>query len=121
MMSDLEPNGAGGLEHGDELAGEVERHDAVGGADELAGDEDGGDGRGAAEAAGEVALHVPAVERVAVELVDGGADAEVGEAAHHRVAHRAVARREAHNRLLRRQLRRPLHIDRSPAKLIKQA
>lgn len=40
----LEPLGSGVAEEGDELAGEVEGHDAVGGADELPADEDGGEG-----------------------------------------------------------------------------
>ena len=52
-LQSSEPYGAGTLEHGHELAGEVQRHDLVGGADEPAADEEGGDGRRAAEAAGE--------------------------------------------------------------------
>ena len=75
---DSEPYGAGSLEHGHELAGEVQRHDLVGGADEPAADEDGGDGRRAAEAAGELPLHVAAA-RVLVELVHRRAHAELGD------------------------------------------
>jgi hypothetical protein len=101
---DSEPHGSCALEHWHELAGEVQRHDLVGGADEIAADEDGGDGRRAAEAAGELALHVTS-PGVLVELVHRCAHAEVGEEGLHRVAHRALARREDHHGLLRRQLR----------------
>jgi hypothetical protein len=101
IIANSEPYGAGALEHGHELAGEVQGHDLVGGADEPAADEDGGDGRRASEAAGEVALHVAAA-RVLVQLVHRRAHAQLGEEARHRVAHRALARREDHHRLLRR-------------------
>ena len=92
---------------GHELAGEVHRHCLVGGADEPAADEEGKDGRRAAEAAGELPLHLTAA-RVLVELVHRRAHPQLGEEARHRVAHRALARREDHRRLLRRQSRHPL-------------
>ena len=104
---DSEPYGAGGLEHGHELAGEVERHDLVGRADEVAADEDSRDRRRAAEAAGELPFHVAAA-RVLVQLVHRCAHVELGEEAQHRVAHRALAPREDHHSLLRRQPRHPL-------------
>jgi hypothetical protein len=104
---DSEPYGAGALEHGHELAGEVQRHDLVGGANEVAADEDSRDRRRAAEAAGELPLHVAAA-RVLVQLVHRRAHAKLGEEARHRVAHRALAPREDHHRLLRRQPRHPL-------------
>ena len=107
MDGDSEPYGAGGFEHGHQLAGEVQRHDLVGGANEVAADEDGRDRRRAAEAAGELPLHL-AASRVLVHLVHRRAHAEVGEEAQHRVAHRALARREDHHRLLRRQRRHPI-------------
>ena len=107
LLQSSEPYGAGTLEHGHELAGEVQGHDLVGGADEVAADEDGGDRRCASEAASELPLHL-APARVLVELVDGRAHAELVEEARHRVAHRALARREDHHRLLRRQSRHPL-------------
>ena len=96
-----EPYGAGGLQHGHELAGEVQRHDLVGGTDEVAADEDSRNRRRAAEAAGELPLHVAAA-RVLVQLVHRCAHVELGEEAQHRVAHRALAPREDHHSLLRR-------------------
>ena len=87
---------------GHELAGEVQRHDLVGGADVEC-----GDARRAAEPAGELPLHLTAA-RVLVELVHRRAHPQLGEEARHRVAHRALARREDHRRLLRRQSRHPL-------------
>ena len=82
MDGDSEPYGAGGFEHGHELAGEVQRHDLVGGANEVAADEDGRDRRRAAEAAGELPLHVAAA-RVLVQLVHRRAHVELGEEAWH--------------------------------------
>jgi hypothetical protein len=107
VRMDSEPHGSCALEHGHELAAEVQRHDPVGGPDELAADEDGGDGRRAAEAAGELPLHVMS-PGVLVQLMHRRAHAEVEEEALHRVAHRALARREDHHGLLRRQLRQSL-------------
>ena len=52
-------------------------------------------------------LHLTAA-RVLVELVHRRAHPQLGEEARHRVAHRALARREDHRRLLRRQSRHPL-------------
>ena len=104
---DSEPHGSCVLEHGHELAGEVQGHDPIHIPDEFATDEDGGDGRRASEAAGELSLHL-ASPGVLVELVHRRAHAEVGEKANHGVAHRALARREDHYRLLRRQLRQPV-------------
>ncbi|KAF7071080.1 hypothetical protein CFC21_076489 [Triticum aestivum] len=86
----------------------MQGHDPVGGADELAADEDCRDGRRTPKASGEVALHVAAAW-VLVQLVDRGAHAEAREEACHRVAHRAVARGEDHHRFLGRQLCHPLH------------
>jgi hypothetical protein len=104
---DSEPHSSRALEHGHELDAEVQRHDPVGGPDELAADEDGGDGRRAAKAAGELPLHVLS-PGVLVQLMHRRAHAEVEEEAHHRVAHRALARREDHHGLLRRELRQSL-------------
>ncbi|CAN6347927.1 unnamed protein product [Urochloa humidicola] len=106
-MRRSEPYGAGSLEHGHELAGEVQRHDRVGGADEPAAYEDSRDRRRTAEAAGELPLHLAAA-RVLVELVHRRVHAELGEEAQHRVAHRALAPGEDHHRLLRRQPGHPL-------------
>ena len=55
----LEPERAGALEHGHQLAAEVKGHDPVGAADELAADKDGGDGRApTAEHLEQRALHL---------------------------------------------------------------
>ncbi|KAK3417873.1 hypothetical protein EUGRSUZ_H03859 [Eucalyptus grandis] len=103
----LEPQCAGVLEHSLERAAEVVGHDGVGRPDELPPDEDGGDGRAAAEPS-QGPLHL-LPSRVLVELVDGRAHTELVEQALHCMAHAARALAEYHHRLLRRQLRYPVH------------
>jgi len=106
----LNPERASVHEHGHELAGEVERHDPVGAADELAADEDGGDGGApAAQHLEEGALHVLA-PGVSVQLVHQRVHAQVRHQLRHRVAHAAAAQREHHHRTLRRQLHHTLHL-----------
>ena len=100
----LEPERAGALEHGHQLAAEVKGHDPVGAADELAADKDGGDGRApTAEHLEQRALHLLA-PGVAVQLVHQRVYAQVLHQLRHRVAHAAGAQREHHHRALRRQL-----------------
>jgi hypothetical protein len=101
---DLHPERAGVCEHGLELAGEVERHDTFGAADEPAADEDGRHGGPpAAEHLDQRPLHLLAPE-VAVQLVHQRVDGEVGHELGHRVAHTAGALGEHHHRPLRRDI-----------------
>lgn len=103
-----EPDGAGVPEEEEEVAAEMEGHDAVHGTDELPPDEDGRHRRAAADEPGQRPLHLPAV-RLLVELVDGVVYAEVGEEGLHGVAQAAGPDAEDHHRLLRSQPHHPLH------------
>uniref|UniRef100_A0A804RHP1 Uncharacterized protein n=1 Tax=Zea mays TaxID=4577 RepID=A0A804RHP1_MAIZE len=105
----LQPERTGALEHGHELAGEVERHDPVSSADKLAADEDGGDGGAPpSQHLEQRALHVLA-PGVAVQLVHQRVHAQVRHQPRHRVAHAAAAQSEHHHRALRRDLHHALH------------
>jgi hypothetical protein len=108
-LASLDPEGASVHEHGHELSAEVERHDIVGAADELAADEDGGDGgRPPSQHLEQRALHVLA-PGVAVQLVHQRVHAQVRHQLRHRVAHAAAAQREHNHRTLRHQLHHTVH------------
>lgn len=82
-------------------------HDIVHGADELAADEDDGDGRRVSEEPHQSALNLLA-SWVVVQLVDHGVDAHSAEEALDGMAHAAGAEAEDHHRILRSQPRYPL-------------
>lgn len=98
-----EPKSASFFQERNEGAVDVGGHNAIHGADELAADEDDGEGGGAAEEAGEGPLDLLATW-VVVELVDRRIDAHPAEEPLDGVAHAARAEAEDHHRALRRQL-----------------
>jgi hypothetical protein len=101
-LDDLHPERAGVGEHGPVLAGEVERHDLVGAADESAAYEDGRHDRPPApQHLDQCALHLLS-PGVAVQLVLQRVHGEVGHELGHRVAHAAGALGEHHHRTLGR-------------------